>query len=832
MTKDKNGSNHPAMRELVARGLRAESETAKEIGPLLEKAAKADEAVRASGWNPFNIFTRKPKHVAPLVERHPSIKNPDFEYNGLTLAIDADAQAGAGLAGPLKFKDPVAQNYADVMVEGYHKTGQMAEDVGTMIKDGMGGEVPFQRNVGGKMNATPNMQVPWMGKPGDKTFRDWLSDMIEINPNAKIDLKQYTETLSQIRSNPDKAAAYESLRQFDDFPDWWKDRSGKWWPVNGASINALPVGRGGLTPKIWKEAFRAKWIDEVGQPEMETGFNYLHNPSTPDSGLLYRIADEGGDQAVEKANKLVAALNGNRNLAGKYSVAPLSHESHWGSAGKEWLNVARGGAVSMAGFKQLAQTPMETAHLFPGYLGPVKGAAVTTFETGKQAINYVAHQLDRRLGELIDKAPVERLAGAGVVHHDQAAENIRWWQNLTKQVGGEPIPNRPQTTLGKMWAGLADYVATPAAKIINNMLVKPFSAVTEATGTINHAGASALDKYLGGDFASKALRGKLREIDLITMERQGINGEIVELVRDLNKEAAAGGHVIAPAGLKKDIAGEWARVLPHETQYMGSPAYRTPEISNDSIAKNVLMFLRFSTGTGRKSFEYFQDISTILRNADMSMLGKNGKLDNLTYLTWRHFARAHGPGTQLSGELQRAVANRLYDREDTDLEKWGSGYGRMVQNMLLGQFFGPLWMLADYGMSKANVKRPYATRGGKEEKARGIADSLFIPQAIDKAVEAVAPGVVAPAVAAGILEKKPGHQDDSAFGGVGKAVMSYGGPRQVGSALGLTEPQSGSRTRSIMPAGSKGSRSILGGGTKGSRSILGGSKSGSRSILK
>ncbi len=134
MGTDKNGSNFPAMRELVARGLRIESETAREIGAMLARSAKVEHDVRAPNLNPLSkgFWRRTPEHVEPLVEKYKSLENPNMEYSGLTLAMDADAQRSAGLSGPLKFADKKAQAYADQAIDNYHATGLMAESSGAM----------------------------------------------------------------------------------------------------------------------------------------------------------------------------------------------------------------------------------------------------------------------------------------------------------------------------------------------------------------------------------------------------------------------------------------------------------------------------------------------------------------------------------------------------------------------------------------------------------------------------------------------------------------------------------------------------------------------------
>jgi hypothetical protein len=746
---------------------------------LMPEAAKADESmVKSQGWRETG---RRPARKEMLEQiQDPSV--PNFSYYKFTAGID---DAVANRVGRPQFNDPRAKQWVEQTYPAlYHDTGEAFQNAGGLQRGANGQVHPFEHDPASTQGPhVDNMIEPWMGDPTNPKMKRYAEDLASIPENkaAGVTAEQVIKDTSEIRSNADKREAFENDRRVPIKPDIWRDPAdGQTHLVNAAALRLIPSKEfgGGLQPWFLKQHVRAAVVEDIGTPSLmdtDQGLNYYRQPGGLREGVVSEAEARNpgtGAGAGDAADRMLAAMMGNSEHAGYNFSQKLAPDSAPMRAIREGLKTSAESAIARTWFKSLLQPYFEIPGMAPGgtlnrlaYVGKTAGLQARYLSASglRAAEDWLRIPGGRNLASKIASTEAEQMSAQGVSTNFTEALTAGF-KGASKDMGVDLFsgPKAGMERAGDLTAKAAEkgFRVMGVWNVLSNKLNNFVAGLHDWT-------ASKLGEDMAKDYLSLAREGKLNQQQIQRLERMGANPDSIEEVAKINDGVKSG--VVTPADPMFDaqFGKELARAVPWDTQFRGASPLRRQRFLNDKFYGQLFKFMTFQMGTVRHGEEFFNELQSAKTLSD--------RMDAVGRLAFRV------GGSQLQGEVARGLAD-LAGKDRTQLED-DSTLGRIGMNMIYSSFMGPLWLAFDYAAQKANIDRPWAKRGSHTEQALGPKDMIFNTQPVETFLQLTGAPVMAGLAETGIVDRKPGHEDDSLLDPFKKAVMRQAAVNDAGRVL-------------------------------------------------
>lgn len=734
---------------------------------LMPKLAEADESlIKSRNWREMG----KTPAIKEMTIQVPDPDVPNFSYYKFTAGID---DAVANRVGRPTWGDERARSWVEeAYPESYHDTGEAFESAGG-VQRGPKGEISAFAHDPMKTQGPhiDNFNEPWMGDPDHPKMKRYAADLAKIPENqaAGVKAEEVIKDTSEIRSNLDRREAFETERRVPIKPDLWTDPAdGQTHLVNGAVLKLLPSKEfgGGLQKHHLRQHLRAAVVDDIGTPslmETDQALNYYREPGGLRSSVIEeadRINPGSGADAGEAADRLLAAVVGNTEQVGYNVTKALQNPSSLQRAARAGLKTSGDSAVARTWFKSLFQPYLEAPAAAPGgFLNRLSYYPKTLGLQGRYlaasglraAEDWLRIPGGRNLASKIASTESEQMASHGIATDFMDAFTAGW-KNLEGDLGATLHPG-PSKGLGRAVdvvgkAGQKGAEKLGVLNVVSNKINNFIAGMHDWT-------TAKLGENMAKDYLDLAHEGKLNLQQLQRLERIGANPEsIVELTK-IDQAAKAGQKTPFDPLFAKEFGNELGRAVPWDTQFRLSTPSRKQRFLSDKWLKDLFKFQTYNMGTLRHFEEFGNELKSAKSGADrMDALGR--------------FAFRVG-GAQLQGEVTRKL-NDMLGKDRTALED-DSLAGRVAMNLLYSSTLGPLWLAFDYSAQKLGYQRPWAKRGSKEERAQGPENMIFNSQPVGTFLELAGVAPFGAMESVGLLEKKPGRQEESLLDPLKRAAL-------------------------------------------------------------
>ncbi len=712
-----------------------------------------------------NIAGKRSRELLDLKGEVSHPANPNAIFTRMTAMMDDAARPAFANVQPI---NKVQGDYIDTVRTTMQYSGGKAAESGVVMSDAAGNQRFFDGGQDASVMLRNYNPDTLHRMATDTRFADEVFDVVLALPeNAHINRADAHKMMQRLKARIDKGEAYEIERQIDLWPDQVVTQSFGKVPLNDFIHHVLPTRgySGGLGSVIKNQLRRAAVVREFGT--LGADANRFRNLIEGPSGLQSKIGRLGSG-AEDEFKSLIAALSGNRQQAGFGALQDFAPTNAIGKGIKAFANFAGDIATSMAGIKSLGQ-PFEVAAEMPGGL-LAKGTELVKVmaDTAKGLIGQSAARLGipgvRRL------APDYRseLAKAGLPVEDFVSSTL----SLVPRFQGE-INNLGKSQSAVM--GVTDFLSAPG-RILNDIVA--------ANNDLNAAksGVRQAEAYI-----NLATGGKLKQSDLARLTNNSISNESIAWLKGLKGKNAADIDPVEVNEFAREIA---SNIVQRLQRRLANPAFNQKFI-NDPLLRDHVKFMNYQLTALRATEDAVKNIKAIWKSSASASDKAKSIGDIMGGVGTRLL------GTAAGGAIAMYAANKLMERQESDLAKEGF-IGRMLAGIGATNIFGTAGIAGDMvlgqaskaGFPVAKELRKYATRGGKEDRP-GMPDELvFTGRAIENAVTAVSglagyAGGKAIQMAGGTMKKPPEKMLEAAakasVGTLNKAIIKEATGIDLGS---------------------------------------------------